>query len=100
MTRAGSSSRTEFLARDSESANPPPEQLLQIALVHHRKGDHEREVEDYKRLIAARPGNFAYLNNLAWTSRKTSNVPRKASSGSTKRFKKGGRFPNCSTLAA
>ena len=92
MTRAGSSSRTSPRA-DSESANPSPEQLLQIALLHHRKGDHEREVDDYKRLITARPGNFAYLNNLAWTLSEDLKQPEEGIKWINEAIQKGGPIP-------
>lgn len=65
-----------YLAAAPDAANPSPERLSQIALLHHLQGEYDREIATYEKLLAAGPSNFQFLNNMAWTLSEEMNRPR------------------------
>ncbi len=83
----------KILSADSDTANAPPELLLQIALVRHLKGDFKGEVAAYQRLLASKPDNFTFLNNMAWTLSEDLKQPEDGLKWIEEAIKKAGPIP-------
>ena len=41
--------------------------LQKIALLRHLERRHPQEIEAYRQILAAKPSNYQFLNNMAWT---------------------------------
>jgi tetratricopeptide (TPR) repeat protein len=57
----------KLFAADTVTDPNAPERLNQLALLRHLKGEFEKEIATYQQLLAAKPSNFLFLNNMAWT---------------------------------
>jgi Tfp pilus assembly protein PilF len=57
----------KVLAQTRKSASPSLDQLQKDSLLRHLQREHEQEIATYRAMLAMKPTNYLFLNNMAWT---------------------------------
>lgn len=83
----------QYLVEQDKDAADTYDRLQKLALLKHFQGKYDEEIAAYKSLLAGKPSNLLFLNNMAWTLSEDMNRPKEALDWVDQAIKRAGAQP-------